>query len=212
MRLYLMRHGETFWNEKHLVQGSADIELNEKGIALAKLTIEGLKKEGIFFDKVFTSPYKRAYKTAEILADNIIPLEVDERVREMSYGRYEGVPLDDIKKDSQYKNMYNFFKHPEKYAEEEGCESYEQARKRVESFYLDRIAPNISDWKSCLVVCHGAIIRSFIAYLLDREIGNLWETKLPNCSMNIFDIDEDGARLIEMGRIFYENQTSERQH
>ena len=204
MKLYIMRHGETPWNEKHLIQGSADIELNDKGVQLAALTIEGLKKEGILFDQVFSSPYKRAYKTAEILADGFIPLETDDRLKEMSFGRYEGIPLDDIMKDPQYENMYNFFHHPEKYAKEEGCETYAEARERIESFYLDKIAPNISKWKSCLIVCHGAVIRTFMAYLLNREIGDLWDIRQPNCCMNIFDITEDNLEIVQEGRVYYE--------
>ena len=67
MNLYIMRHGETDWNKLGKLQGSVDIPLNEFGIDLAEKTRDGFRKEGITFDKVFSSPYVRARKTAEIM-------------------------------------------------------------------------------------------------------------------------------------------------
>ena len=62
MEIYIVRHGETFWNEKKLLQGSTDIELNENGKKLAVLTGEALKDTRI--DRIYASPLKRAYETA----------------------------------------------------------------------------------------------------------------------------------------------------
>ncbi|MDH4268350.1 MAG: histidine phosphatase family protein, partial [Deltaproteobacteria bacterium] len=36
MRLILIRHGETLWNEHHKFQGISDIELSPKGMSQAK--------------------------------------------------------------------------------------------------------------------------------------------------------------------------------
>ena len=68
MHLYIMRHGETFWNKKGLIQGSSDIELTPYGEELAADTRDGFAREGLQFQKIYTSPYKRAVKTAEIIA------------------------------------------------------------------------------------------------------------------------------------------------
>ena len=38
MEIYIVRHGETIWNEKKLLQGRTDIELNENGRRLAIIT------------------------------------------------------------------------------------------------------------------------------------------------------------------------------
>ena len=74
MKLYVVRHGETVWNELHKVQGEADIPLAENGILLAEKTGEALKN--VPFDLCFTSPLVRARKTAElILAKHPVLLE-----------------------------------------------------------------------------------------------------------------------------------------
>ena len=57
MEIYIVRHGETVWNEKKLLQGRTDIELNENGRKLARITGENLA--GTHFDVVYSSPLKR---------------------------------------------------------------------------------------------------------------------------------------------------------
>jgi broad specificity phosphatase PhoE len=198
-----MRHGETDWNTRGLIQGSADIPLNENGIALARLTKEGLDKQGITFDKVFSSPFIRARKTAEIISGTNCEVEIDDRIQEMNFGKYEGISIKEVSENPEYKNMHNFFVKPDQFVAEEGCESYEEARKRVASFSEEQLFPNSSRWNNCLVVCHGAIIRSFLSYLCQRGLSDLWDLKQPNCCINIFDINEGSAALLETAKIFY---------
>lgn len=65
MRLYLIRHGETIWNEKGLWQGIADVPLNEKGKDQAKKLAERLKR----VDAIYSSPLKRCLETAREIAE-----------------------------------------------------------------------------------------------------------------------------------------------
>ena len=65
MKLYIIRHGETDWNKEKRLQGQSDTQLNEYGIELARITGEALKD--VHFDYIFSSPLKRAYKTAELI-------------------------------------------------------------------------------------------------------------------------------------------------
>ena len=62
-----MRHGETDWNKKKLVQGRKDIPLNEYGRHLARETSYGMRQYQI--DLAYTSPLRRAKETAEILLE-----------------------------------------------------------------------------------------------------------------------------------------------
>ena len=90
MMLYIVRHGETDWNRMKKVQGHTDIPLNDYGRHLAEETAEGMKE--IRLDLGFTSPLKRARETAEIiLAGRNIPLIDEERIKEIGFGRYEGM-------------------------------------------------------------------------------------------------------------------------
>ena len=89
MNIYFVRHGQTDYNLKEIIQGASDIELNETGIKQAYQTKEKLKD--IKFDKIYSSPLKRAKKTAEIIGeDRKITVEVDDRLKEISFGINEG--------------------------------------------------------------------------------------------------------------------------
>ena len=67
MIIYLMRHGQTDWNIRHLFQGRTDIPLNENGRYVAELTRDGLKD--VKFDVAFCSPLCRAKETAQIVLE-----------------------------------------------------------------------------------------------------------------------------------------------
>ena len=53
MNIYILRHGETNGNKAGRIQGSTDIPLNEYGIELAKITRDGIEKEGLQFDIIY---------------------------------------------------------------------------------------------------------------------------------------------------------------
>lgn len=85
MKLYMIRHGQTEWNKEKRLQGRADIPLNAYGIQLAEETRDGLL--GVRFDIAFTSPLKRAKKTAQILLEGQeVKLIEDERIIEIGFG------------------------------------------------------------------------------------------------------------------------------
>ena len=109
MKLYFIRHGQTDWNIVKRLQGATDIPLNENGEELARRTGEGMKD--IPFDLIYTSPLKRAFRTAELVRGNRdIPIISDDRLREICFGDYEGL----ISKSEGYSipdpEFSNFFK------------------------------------------------------------------------------------------------------
>lgn len=64
MKITLIRHAESVYNEKRLLQGQVDCELSKKGL---KETKEKSKNFPSDFDICFCSPLKRTKQTAEIL-------------------------------------------------------------------------------------------------------------------------------------------------
>ena len=93
--IYFVRHGQTDWNKELKIQGQQDVELNEEGMAEAKKLSE--KLSGVRFDVAFSSPLKRALKTAEAVYDGKIIS--DGRLAERGFGSLEGKRLegDDFK-------------------------------------------------------------------------------------------------------------------
>ena len=65
MKIYLVRHGETDWNQAGLLQGQTDIALNAQGLEQAREAAERLKE--VPFEIAFCSPLIRAKRTAETI-------------------------------------------------------------------------------------------------------------------------------------------------
>ena len=87
--LYIIRHGKTDWNLWHKLQGRTDIPLNEEGRQMA---IEaGERYKDTHFDVCYCSPLIRARETAELLLKGRdVPVVIDDRLKEMGFGIYEG--------------------------------------------------------------------------------------------------------------------------
>jgi broad specificity phosphatase PhoE len=169
--IYIVRHGQTNWNLEHRIQGGTDIELNETGILQAQEIANLLKDKK--FDMIFTSPLKRAYKTAEIICNGNSEIIVDDRIRERGNGDFEGklkeecVKLIDFRDPNE--NRYNI-------------ETVPNCRKRINEFfdYIVKTYPN----KEILVVTH-AVASIYMRCYFEGEPkdGNYNSYKLKNCEM-----------------------------
>ena len=90
-RLYLVRHGETDWNAAGRLLSFTDAPLNGRGEAQASAL--ALELAGVRWDRAVSSPLVRARRTAELVLNasaGAPVLEVDERLREVDFGPYEG--------------------------------------------------------------------------------------------------------------------------
>lgn len=111
MEIYIVRHGQTIWNASNLLQGSVDIELDEKGRELAGKT--GEKLEHTAFDKIYSSPLIRAYETACLIRGHRnIPIIRDDKLRELNFGVNEGKNFKELLADTSDPFHY-FFERPE---------------------------------------------------------------------------------------------------
>jgi len=109
-RVILVRHGQSTYNLKKLIQGQIDVsELTELGIDQAKRVGETLK--GIPFDQIYASPLKRAYKTAETIVavlrsenpDIPLPTAVD-TIKEIDLPLWEGLSFKEA--EEKYPDIY----------------------------------------------------------------------------------------------------------
>lgn len=201
MRLYMMRHGETDWNRRHLWQGRTDIPLNEKGRYVAELTREGLKD--IKFDVAYCSPLCRAKETAQIvLRGRDIELIEDARIIEMGFGPYEGKDMRNIDEKVRV-----FFEEPESYEVPEGAESFEEILGREKSF-LDELCANPKYQDSnILIATHGAALRGLMAVIEEKPISRYWEGGVhKNCGMSIVDVKDGKKEIIEEAIILYDEK------
>ncbi|MBQ9673270.1 MAG: histidine phosphatase family protein [Ruminococcus sp.] len=176
MKIYFARHGQTDWNKNNKVCGLTDVSLTEKGKEQAKNLAEKLLTENI--DIIISSPLKRAVQTGEIISSVIgVPIIIDNRVIEQSYGIYEGV---DIHNQDFLENKKNFaYKYP-------GGESMMQVAARVYSL-IEEFKLKYQE-KNVLVVCHGGVCRIANTYFCDMTNQEFFNFNLPNAEYNKYDV------------------------
>lgn len=96
--VYLVRHGETMFNQLNKVQGWADSPLTVKGINDLKVTAANLSQ--VHFDKMYSSDLKRAIDTVHLIADTNEVSEIGKikklpAFREVFFGTFEGDDIDE---------------------------------------------------------------------------------------------------------------------
>ena len=88
---YFLRHGQTDWNKRHIAMGQQDIPLNELGVQQAHEAAELIETFGV--KTIISSPLKRAYETACIIAGNKKEsVIVINELKEANWGEKEGEP------------------------------------------------------------------------------------------------------------------------
>lgn len=175
----IMRHGKTDWNIVHKIQGRTDIPLNDEGINSAREARD--KVLACNFDICYVSPLIRARQTAQIVTEGSgIECVVDDRLKELGFGDYEGMEGVYGKPDHP---LYKFFFDTEHYEATGGAESIECLMKRVESFCDDVLNELMEEGKNVLIVAHGALNAALITFLMKNPIKDFWAYGQSNCSI-----------------------------
>lgn len=179
LEIWLVRHGETIFNVKGLVQGWSDSPLTNKGqISTANLG-KKLKSKHLGFSKIYSSDLTRCIDTAEILRNNIdknIEICTDKRLREINTGDGEGDSI--ITHLKKYPYSLNINKHPGT----PNGENWNDVFHRIIPAIKD-IGEHNSNNKKVLVVSHSMIIASLICYLQHSEEL----ISIPNNSVTIIE-------------------------
>lgn len=187
MEIVFMRHGQTAWNARHLLQGAnREIALTERGVAQVEAAAAGLARTGWTFDRVYASPFRRARQSADIVCAKIggTPV-VDDRVREISFGEYEGTPY--LNGDYVDDNIRAAFECPSKYVPR-GGESYAAVLARARDFLDNELRPLERTCARVLVVAHGGFLRAVTTVVRGTGIDEYWKDRQPNCCVHLMTL------------------------
>jgi len=107
MKLILVRHCETDWNTKGRLQGLIDRELNATGRRQAQELAEEVESFGI--SRIVSSDLRREVQTAELISEYLgIQIKFDERLRECSFGKFEGLTWSDVEETFNVKKEFYY--------------------------------------------------------------------------------------------------------
>lgn len=164
---YIVRHGETEWNRRGLVQGHTDTDLNELGETQAKERAEHFRS--IKFDAVFSSDLTRARRTAQILVQGRpLRLQTTPVLREQYWGKWEGHSFDSIR--DQFGHNFNAYTSTEIHGVPE-VESHFTMAKRVLPF-LHELSGTFHG-QNLLVVTHGGVMKSILYHMSFEQYGKI---------------------------------------
>ena len=187
--LYLMRHGQTFFNVRRVIQGWCDSPLTERGIAQAKLTRAWIEEQGITFDHAYSSSAERACDTLEVVTRNKMDYVRTKGLKEFRYGVLEGCPYDLFAAvGSPYENYGD-------YLVQFGGDSEESVARRMTDT-LTQIMEK-PDHERVLAMAHGACIRSFTSHW-DKHNKVHVNSVTKNCSLYTFTYENGIFSLVDL--------------
>jgi broad specificity phosphatase PhoE len=186
--IYFLRHGETDYNAAGRLQGRLDIPLNAKGRGQAA------RNGGVLSELIdvpasmhyVASPLLRTRQTMQIARSCLklpeTPFDMDERLVEIDFGRWEGKSWDEVKRDdaAEYQSrQVNGYGHPAP-----DGESYAMVMARVKAWLADVTRPTV-------VVAHGGIMRCLRGHVLGLAPQDMLTLTVP----------QDRVMLIEGGAV-----------
>lgn len=190
-KLILVRHALTTDNQDNKLSGHIDSVVSEIG----KKQIDKLTTylEKVDIDKIYTTTSSRTKDTVQKIA-NLKKIDIiqKEALKEISFGDFEGITFEKIKKN-----------HPKEFQDmiDKGYEyKYPNGESLIDSY--NRVANEISEIiidnkdKTILICSHGGTIRNIITYLISNSYEYHWNFKIDNASITILEV-ENGFTVVD---------------
>lgn len=169
--IILARHGETQWNVEEVFRGRIDVGLNENGIKQAELLAEYLSDLEI--DGIYSSPLKRALKTAEVIASHHgLEVKIAAGLIDFDYGEWQGLPHQEVK--DKYKELYaEWISQPDQ-VRIPGGEGLNDVRKRAMYVVNDVVARYEG---AVVLVSHRVVNKVLVCALLGLDNSHFWNIR-----------------------------------
>lgn len=190
MKLYLVRHGEAEGSEGRAV-GQLDLPLS--GLGARNVEALAASWQGPLPVRLFASDLKRARDSARILAARfgIEPpdLIVDARLREVSFGDWEGRAWDEIYENDRQR--YDAWSERWWDLAPPGGESFADLAERVLAWFRD-----LGEGEDTVVVAHGGSIRALLVMLLAIPPERAFDLSLSPARVSALEIEGGGCELV----------------
>ena len=206
-RIWLVRHGQTAWNEQGRFCGHTDISLSTRGRRQARKLASYLQHMPI--SAIYCSDLSRARETAEIIVAKIASRSCRESAsvslsptiiisptwREINFGAWEGLTYDEIA--ASFADQLGFFSDPEHYAPPQG-EMLTEVLQRVMPA-LQKIVRHKHD-EAVVLVSHGGVLRGLLCTLLGMPLSHQWQVRIDTGSLSAIDVslNENGEVLMSL--------------
>jgi phosphoserine phosphatase len=180
--IYLIRHGETDYNRRNIVQGGGiDSDLNETG------RMQGaafFKQYGhIHFEKIYCTQLKRTRQTLAGWADAGHEITTLPELNEFGWGKLEGVEGDDIVK-AAFEKVLSAWREGDFHARVPDGESPLDAWARAQPG-IERVLREAPAQGNVLICAHGRIMRVVLAQLSGYGLSKMDLFPHQNTALNL---------------------------
>jgi 2,3-bisphosphoglycerate-dependent phosphoglycerate mutase len=190
----ILRHAATAWNEQGRLQGMTDTTLSPAGCAAAR---SWRLPEPVNGWRRLSSPLCRARQTAELVRP-AAAIAVDSRLREMSFGTWEGRTLAELRAEGgdtfAAAERLGLDFHPP------GGESPRMTMARIGGWVADIAAGG----EPVFAVSHKATIRALLALATGWDMTGRQPIKLDWRCLHFFHAHRDGKVTLERPNVAME--------
>lgn len=186
--IYLIRHGQTDYNLRGIVQGSGiDSDLNETGRLQAQLFYEAYRHIG--FDHVFTSQLKRTHQSVEPFLTSGTPWTILPELNEINWGVFEGKESTPQAKQA-FNEVVESWRRGQVHIPIEGGESPQAMYDRQIAGW-DKIRRERHE--KVLICMHGRAMRSFLSLMLQTPLSEM--DQYPHTNLCLYTLENAGNKV-----------------
>jgi len=201
---YIIRHGETVFNVEDRFCGSSDPQLTENGLRQAEDVADYLLRQHERVGRVYTSHLHRALAFARVISSKLeAPLVIDDRLRELDYGEWEGLTRAEVEK--KWSKLYALYlKNPERHRPDTS-ETIEHANARIKEFWSDLThALFEEELDAVAIITHKDVGRLLLCNIKGIPLSQYRSLTMDNGSIAKVEIDNQGN-----ARVLAENELPE---
>ena len=192
-KLILVRHGETDWNAQRRYQGQSDVPLNDAGHRQAAALAQRL--EGVDISAIYSSDLRRARQTATAIASlHPLPVRDEPRLKEISFGRWEGLTYGEIQ-ERWPEEMAAWFADPIQVTPP-GGETLAQVAGRVKAALDDIVRANAGG--TVAIVAHGGTLRVLLCAAIEIDPRAQWRFGLSTASISELQVSDSHTVLVRL--------------
>jgi len=187
----LLRHGEPVGGRRY--RGQIDDPLSEKGWDQMRAAV--LPEDR--WDVIYSSPLLRCADFARELSENRgLPVNVDDRLKEIGFGSWEGRTADELRARNP-ECIEQFWRDPSG-NRPEGAEPLDRFAARVSDAWRDILEANPA--RRILIVGHAGITRLIMTLVLGTPLNNLFRIQVDNAGMTRIRVTDTFPVLVYHGR------------
>ena len=185
----VIRHGQTTWGALGRYAGWEDVPLTDLGWEQARAVAERVGR--LRPAAVVTSPLRRCRDTAEVIADDRIPVVDAPGLVDGRLGEWTGFTVDQIAQ--QWPDQFSHWRS-DAGAAPPGGESFDEIRVRSVAAMTQALVDHAG--RTVVLVTHSATTKMLLAHALDVPSAVAYRLRIDNASFSVFTLDTDGAAVV----------------